>query len=78
LLARNCNAEKMLGRERTSLNVLAFDSTCALIEGVLARGVNLAEAYIDALGDTTKHKASGNGSHILQTHRGPGRSAAAG
>lgn len=33
--------------------------TCArqLIEGVLARGVNLAEAYIDALGDTTKHKA---------------------
>lgn len=47
---------KMLGRERVSLNALAFESTCALIEAVLARGVNLAEAYIDALGDTTKHK----------------------
>lgn len=32
--------------------------TSQLIEGVLARGVNLAEAYIDALGDTAKHKAS--------------------
>lgn len=49
-------AGKMLGRERTSLNALAFDSTCQLIEGVLAAGVNLAEAYIDALGDTTKHR----------------------
>ncbi|KAL4439043.1 hypothetical protein ABPG77_006980 [Micractinium sp. CCAP 211/92] len=47
---------KMLGRERTSLNALAFDSTCQLIEGVLAAGVNLAEACIDALGDTTKHR----------------------
>ncbi|KAI7838350.1 hypothetical protein COHA_007918 [Chlorella ohadii] len=47
---------KMLSRERVSLNALAFESTCKLIEGVLARGVNLAEAYIDALGDTTKHK----------------------
>lgn len=46
----------MLGRERTSLNALAFESTCKLIQGVLGRGVNLAEAYIDALGDTTKHK----------------------
>lgn len=50
----------MLGRERVSLNALAFESTCALIEAVLARGVNLAEAYIDALGDTTKHKAGGS------------------
>ncbi|KAI3432463.1 hypothetical protein D9Q98_004012 [Chlorella vulgaris] len=47
---------KMLGRDRVSLNALAFDSTCALIEGVLGQGVNLAEAYIDALGDTTKHR----------------------
>ncbi|PSC74097.1 ribonuclease H2 subunit A [Micractinium conductrix] len=47
---------KMLSRDRVSLNALAFDSTCKLIDGVLARGVNLAEAYIDALGDTTKHK----------------------
>ena len=46
----------MLSRDRVSLNALAFDSTCKLIDGVLARGVNLAEAYIDALGDTTKHK----------------------
>ncbi|KAL4856715.1 Ribonuclease H2 subunit A [Chlorella vulgaris] len=47
---------KMLGRDRVSLNALAFDSTCALIEGVLGQGVNLAEAYIDALGDTSKHR----------------------
>lgn len=46
----------MLSRDRVSLNAMAFDSTCKLIEGVLAQGVNLAEAYIDALGDTTKHK----------------------
>lgn len=46
----------MLARDRVSLNALAFESTCKLIEAVLARGVNLAEAYIDALGDTTKHK----------------------
>lgn len=50
------SAGKMLGRERTSLNALAFESTCKLVEGVLAAGVNLAEAYIDALGDTTKHR----------------------
>jgi ribonuclease H2 subunit A len=49
----------MLGRDRVSLNALAFDSTCALIEGVLGLGVNLAEAYIDALGDTTKHRVRG-------------------
>jgi hypothetical protein len=47
----------MLSSTRVSLNALAFDSTCKLIEGVLNRGVNLAEAFIDALGDTTRHKA---------------------
>lgn len=46
----------MLARDRVSLNALAFESTCRLVEGVLARGVNLAEAFIDALGDTTKHQ----------------------
>ena len=49
---------KMLSRDRVSLNQLAFESTCKLIEAVLARGVNLAEAYIDALGDTNKHKVA--------------------
>jgi hypothetical protein len=49
----------MLGRERVSLNAMAFESTCGLIEGVLAAGVNLAEAYIDALGDTSKHRVGG-------------------
>lgn len=53
-----CRAGKMLSSTRVSLNALAFDSTCKLIEGVLNRGVNLAEAFIDALGDTTRHKAS--------------------
>ena len=65
----------MLSRDRVSLNALAFESTCALIEGVLARGVNLAEAYIDALGDTTKHKArrGGAGLYGLQFGKDAGR-----
>jgi hypothetical protein len=57
---------KMLGRERVSLNQLAFESTCGLIEAVLGRGVHLTEAYIDALGDTTKHKVGLHHSWLQQ------------
>lgn len=49
----------MLSRDKVSLNALAFESTCKLIQAVLNRGVCLVEAYIDALGDTTKHRARG-------------------
>ena len=49
-------AARMLSREKTSLNVLASDSTCSLIETALARGVNLTEVYIDTVGDPGRYQ----------------------
>lgn len=42
----------MLGkRNKTSLNVLAFDATRALIQGALDEGVNVASCFVDTVGD---------------------------
>ena len=42
----------MLGRGGgTSLNALAWESTCALLDGALADGAALVECYVDTVGD---------------------------
>ncbi len=47
---------QMLRREKVSLNAMAMDATYALIDGVLAAGCNVTEAYIDTLGDPNVHR----------------------
>lgn len=39
----------MLARNRTSLNVIAEDSTCAIIQDVLDAGVNIAEVHMHSI-----------------------------
>eukprot|EP00887_Chlorella_sp_A99_P006771 scaffold3.g6771.t1 len=47
---------RMLAANKTSLNALAMGSTCALIQRALEAGVNLAEVYVDTVGDAGKHR----------------------
>ena len=47
---------QMLRREKVSLNAMAMDATYALIDGVLAAGCNVTEAFIDTLGDPRAHR----------------------
>ena len=47
---------QMLRREKVSLNAMAMESTYALIDGVLAAGCHVTEAYIDTLGDPKAHR----------------------
>lgn len=49
-----CNS--MLGRRKTTLNEVAFNSTISLIEKVLKSGANITEAYVDTLGPPDKHQ----------------------
>ncbi|KAG2496672.1 hypothetical protein HYH03_005090 [Edaphochlamys debaryana] len=46
----------MLGREKTSLNAMAFDSTLAVIRTALDAGVNLTHVYVDTVGDAGRHR----------------------
>jgi ribonuclease HII len=48
----------MLSANRVSLNALAMDSTCALINRALQRGVNLTQVFVDTVGDAERHRAT--------------------
>ncbi|PNW69995.1 hypothetical protein CHLRE_17g701350v5 [Chlamydomonas reinhardtii] len=46
----------MLGRDKTSLNALAFDATCAIIRRALESGANVKQVYVDTVGDADRHR----------------------
>lgn len=49
----------MLGRQKTSLNAIAFESTCLLITTAINQGADLQEIYVDTVGDATHYKVRG-------------------
>lgn len=51
-------SNSMLGRQKTSLNAIAADSTCKLIRTALNHGVDLQEIYVDTVGDAKHYQAS--------------------
>lgn len=50
-------SNSMLRRSKYSLNAVSHDSAIGLIEKVLAQGVNVAEIYVDTVGDPAKYQA---------------------
>ena len=48
---------EMLRVAPTSLNAISFDATCRLIRRVQARGVTVAEAFVDTVGDPDAYRA---------------------
>ena len=49
----------MLAPEKTSLNTIAFDSTCKLINQCLAANINVQEVYVDTVGDAKTYQVCG-------------------
>ena len=47
---------EMLRVSPTSLNAISFDATVRIIRRVIARGVNVAEAYVDTVGDPDAYR----------------------
>jgi ribonuclease H2 subunit A len=50
-------SQSMLAPDKVSLNVLAVDSTIALIQKALDSGIELEHVYVDTLGKPDAHKA---------------------
>ncbi|GLC33244.1 hypothetical protein PLESTB_000355300 [Pleodorina starrii] len=46
----------MLGRDKISLNSLAFDATCCVIRTALENGANVKQIYVDTVGDADRHR----------------------
>jgi ribonuclease H2 subunit A len=46
----------MLAKERISLNSIAMESTCRLIQQAVQTGLNLIHVYVDTVGKPEKHK----------------------
>jgi len=46
----------MLSKHKTSLNAIAFDSTCSIINEVLSAGINVKQVFVDTVGDADKHR----------------------
>ncbi|GIL44730.1 hypothetical protein Vafri_2246 [Volvox africanus] len=46
----------MLGRDKVSLNSLAFDATCHVIRSALEGGANIKQVYVDTVGDADRHR----------------------
>ncbi|KAL2265139.1 hypothetical protein VTJ83DRAFT_6239 [Remersonia thermophila] len=59
LSARNISAGMLRGRSAAvyNLNAQAMDATVALIQGVLRRGVNVREVYVDTIGPPAAYQA---------------------
>ncbi|KAI0719271.1 ribonuclease H2 subunit A [Cerioporus squamosus] len=57
VLSPKCISAGMLRRPPTNLNQQAQNATVLLIREVLARGLQLAHVYVDALGKTTTYEA---------------------
>jgi ribonuclease H2 subunit A len=59
LSARDISAGMLRSRATTAynLNAQAMDATIALIEGVIARGVNVQEIYVDTVGPPAAYQA---------------------
>ncbi|KXZ50898.1 hypothetical protein GPECTOR_14g146 [Gonium pectorale] len=49
-------SHNMLGRDKVSLNNLAFDATCHVIRTALDAGANVKEVYVDTVGDADRHR----------------------
>lgn len=56
LSARDIGANMLKPTAIYNLNAQAMDATVALIEGVLARGVNLQEIYVDTIGQPAAYQ----------------------
>ncbi|GIL76078.1 hypothetical protein Vretimale_5702 [Volvox reticuliferus] len=46
----------MLGKDKVSLNSLAFDATCHVIRSALESGANIKQIYVDTVGDADRHR----------------------
>ncbi|GFR48536.1 hypothetical protein Agub_g10433 [Astrephomene gubernaculifera] len=46
----------MLGRDKVSLNALAFEATCHVIRVALEAGANVKQVYVDTVGDADRHR----------------------
>eukprot|EP00798_Chlamydomonas_sp_ICE-L_P014231 gene14231-20203_t len=58
ILSAKFITEHMLAREKTSLNIIAMNSTIKIIQTVLDMGVVLSAVYIDTVGDPERYAAS--------------------
>ncbi|KAK8086887.1 hypothetical protein PG994_001861 [Apiospora phragmitis] len=56
LSARDIGAHMLRPTAAYNLNAQAMDATVALIEGVLARGVNVQEVYVDTVGQPAAYQ----------------------
>jgi len=58
LSARDISAQMLGGRTGThNLNAQAMDATVALVQGVIDRGVSVAEIYVDTIGSPAAYQA---------------------
>ncbi|KAI5841904.1 ribonuclease HII-domain-containing protein [Morchella snyderi] len=57
LSAKDISAGMLRGAAAYNLNAQALDATVALIAGVLERGVNVAEVYVDTVGPPAAYQA---------------------
>ncbi|EFJ49302.1 hypothetical protein VOLCADRAFT_104408 [Volvox carteri f. nagariensis] len=48
-------SHNMLGRDKVSLNSLAFDATCHVIRTALESGASVKQVYVDTVGDADRH-----------------------
>ncbi|PNH02011.1 Ribonuclease H2 subunit A [Tetrabaena socialis] len=46
----------MLGRDKISLNQMAFEATCAVIRTALDSGANVKHIFVDTVGDADRHR----------------------
>ncbi|KAI7779704.1 hypothetical protein LA080_000472 [Diaporthe eres] len=56
LSARDISANMLRPQAAYNLNAQAMDATVALIQGVLARGVNIKEIYVDTIGQPAAYQ----------------------
>lgn len=49
-------SEEMLSTRKVSLNEIAYNSTCKLIQHVLDRGIRVTQVFIDTVGDAERYQ----------------------